>query len=1131
MAKKNIILSNGDSRVTSTSSFGYDDVTGEISASNMQIGELTLSGAPQKVISAVNGVLTADITPGVSGSSLQYDATGWVSVEQTPQLSTGPAGGDLGGTYPSPTVVNISNVADNKLSIDHGGTGADLTTTNPALAIYSNGQFRTIEADPSLVGTVLTTSGSQWKMTAPKSIYPNVQFFTSSGVWSNAHGAKLARVIVQGGGGAGGNGPKETTTYTPGGGGGSGGWADLHQPVYTLTGAVVTVGAGGAQKEAASVAGNAGGLSAFGVSGQDCYVYANGGTGGGAGSATVAAAAGGTAGATSTNVFTKSGVAGAAYNAVGVAGSDVSTGGGLPYTYLGGTPTYGPGTITSMLNGAKNFGYGVDTAGNIIGKLIASGAVGANPALMETSQKVDPYSLLHMKPFTEKVVDVQTSQSAYVPVISYNGAAGFTNERINTAIAGDSGYSLKPMLNNDSGRYNTGSVTITPGYSLGTADFTAECWLYLNTSGSNRDATVGIRGYIVDTRVGSVNTNARYGFTIQDNARLGLYVGGSATLLVSSSQTVSLNQWTHVALVRQNSTASFYINGTKDTNMAVWSATLNDSANGINIGSHAMGTTNATIDGYINNFRIIKGAQYTANYTVPTTLFVKDNNTVVLVNGAPYDQVQTTKTVDSSYHGRTVTFNGAANITASATNFETSGYALSPVSATNKTGSITITPGQDLGTGDFTTEFWVKLNSTGSNLDAVTGQNRMAIIDTRAGTTDVNSYMISYCNGGKLGFYNAVGTTNILTSSLTINTGSWNHVAFVRYNSTGSFYVNGTKDTNSAVITNAFSKNTNVMIGAYSNATQYSLDGLVDEFRITPKALYTGASFVTSSVRFSDPYNPLLLLHMQPVDGNSKMTVDNSKWNRDVSFTGVASVGSASITNIGGSPFNPVENSLTLTAADGALLVQNSTGLGAGAFTFEAWVKPTARATTMSTIFDSRTTSTTDTGGIIIGLSSVGQLQLYSGPTLVYTSNLMVPLNAWTHIAVVRYSTGTGGVMFYINGIKDTKSSLTLATNLVGTRNLIGDVIDNNAAYQFIGYISDVRISRTALYNNPTLSIPTAYFQNPSSYTVSKIAAGKAGSYGSGGGGGGSTYGVLQDLNRGYMGGKGGDGYVLVISW
>ena len=133
---------------------------------------------------------------------------------------------------------------------------------------------------------------------------------------------------------------------------------------------------------------------------------------------------------------------------------------------------------------------------------------------------------------------------------------------------------------------------------------------------------------------------------------------------------------------------------------------------------------------------------------------------------------------------------------------------------------------------------------------------------------------------------------------------------------------------------------------------------------------------------------------------------------------------------------------------------------------------------------------------------------------------------------LVRNGTNTNGVTFYIDGVRDTRSNTLNSTyNFTDSRTLIGSAYDNPNLYNLQGYIDEFRVSKTCLYTGSSIPVPTAPFPDPSNYTVSKIAAGKAGQYGSGGGGGGSTYGVLQDLNRGYMGGKGGDGYVLVISW
>lgn len=110
-----------------------------------------------------------------------------------------------------------------------------------------------------------------------------IETFTASGTWERPVGAREVLVKVQGGGAAGG-GAQATTSGTPsqhsvGSGGGGGAYAEKRYNATDLpTFVTVTRGAGGTGVSAA--AGNAGGLSRFGATGDTFKLAAYGGYGG-----------------------------------------------------------------------------------------------------------------------------------------------------------------------------------------------------------------------------------------------------------------------------------------------------------------------------------------------------------------------------------------------------------------------------------------------------------------------------------------------------------------------------------------------------------------------------------------------------------------------------------------------------------------------------------------------------------------------------------------------------------------------------------------------------------------------------------------------------------------------------------
>ena len=134
-------------------------------------------------------------------------------------------------------------------------------------------------------------------------------------------------------------------------------------------------------------------------------------------------------------------------------------------------------------------------------------------------------------------------------------------------------------------------------------------------------------------------------------------------------------------------------------------------------------------------------------------------------------------------------------------------------------------------------------------------------------------------------------------------------------------------------------------------------------------------------------------------------------------------------------------------------------GMGTGTFTFECWVFPTANpANGVGTVFDARSGASAE--GWVIRVFADRTVGLYDGPSNAYVySTGTVTLNQWNHIAVVRSSTSSGGVAFYINGA--AAGTATVASNL-GTSwvALIGT--NRSAGYEFNGYISNLRVVKGA---------------------------------------------------------------------
>ncbi|MGQ3083572.1 MAG: LamG-like jellyroll fold domain-containing protein [Hydrogenophaga sp.] len=183
------------------------------------------------------------------------------------------------------------------------------------------------------------------------------------------------------------------------------------------------------------------------------------------------------------------------------------------------------------------------------------------------------------------------------------------NAQISTAQSKFGGAS---MSFDGAGDYIT--IADSPGFTLGTGDFTLEFWVRFNN--------VGVDQYIAG-QVNSAFTNTTLSLAINRGVanKITSVIGvGSSLVIVPGAVSVTTGTWYHVALVRSGSLFSQYLNGVAD-GTATHVGPVNDSNE-----AWAIGRPGAypllDFNGYVDDFRLTKGvARYTANFTPPTQAF------------------------------------------------------------------------------------------------------------------------------------------------------------------------------------------------------------------------------------------------------------------------------------------------------------------------------------------------------------------------------------------------------------------------------------------------------------------------------------------------------------------------------
>jgi len=147
------------------------------------------------------------------------------------------------------------------------------------------------------------------------------------------------------------------------------------------------------------------------------------------------------------------------------------------------------------------------------------------------------------------------------------------------------------------------------GTNMGTGNFTWECWVR-PTASIGYQAFIDTRGQ--ETGYSAVETDGAF-FGLNNNTLFPIYYSSGA--LITSSIAVTLNTWTHVAVVRNSGTTTLYVGGVSG---GTYADSLDLSAPYVNIGGTAIG--GLWLTGQISNLRMVKGtAVYTAGFVPPTS--------------------------------------------------------------------------------------------------------------------------------------------------------------------------------------------------------------------------------------------------------------------------------------------------------------------------------------------------------------------------------------------------------------------------------------------------------------------------------------------------------------------------------
>lgn len=588
----------------------------------------------------------------------------------------------------------------------------------------------------------------------------------------------------------------------------------------------------------------------------------------------------------------------------------------------------------------------------------------------------------------------------------------------------------------------TGDVLTTPSnaaFDFGASSFTVECWAYVRVSGFQA---------IVGTRTNDTASTIRWSLFVNDTGFLSCNIRSTADVDIASityQTSFTLNQWNHVALVRNGTDFRLYLNGVQSTISPASAAAVANNSTVVRVGDFDSSVI-GDLNGYVSNLRIVKGtAVYTSNFTPSTAPLTAISGTSLLT-------CQSSTFIDNSTNNFTIT--AAGNTIPSQTNpfGYTQGSKTSYTPAVfggsmsfDGTGDYLTIPNNpvlNFGNRSWTAEMWLYPSGNYTTYNTLFAKRNHATLCAYQG-------YLSPTNG-YLGYYN--GT--LYTSTATPVTNAWNHVVYVFTGTNIQIYLNGVRVLNSAT-TNA-DQAVDLYIGMYNLAgTPYDYYfGIMSDFRlISGTQLYTSA-FVPPIAPVTPTQNTVLLLNGTSAGVYDSSTVNNLE---TVSDTKINTV----VTNFTGC------TSIYFDGTGDSVISRNSIPFGLGDFTLELWIYPLSNNnTTYPGIFDCRS-SGADANGFAVYYDNFGSslFNMRIGGSSNTTPAANVPLNQWNYIAVCR----VGTIMTcYVNGV--SRITATSSADFTRTVHYFGSTFDN---FGFNGYIQDARITDgiaryTANFTPPT---------------------------------------------------------------
>ena len=610
------------------------------------------------------------------------------------------------------------------------------------------------------------------------------------------------------------------------------------------------------------------------------------------------------------------------------------------------------------------------------------------------------------------------------------------------------------------------SIPDNAAFDFGTGDFTIEAWVYI-AGNSTADAS-GLR---TATVIGAFQASGSpittsYGFTINGSTTttgtglsFSLWQSG-VNHVITATNTVTQHAWHHVAVARSGTVTKLFLDGSQ-----VGSGTLGnqnvDTAFPITIGRIAYTGYLNELNGYISNLRVLKGtAQYTGSYTVPTAPLTAIANTSLLT-------CQSNRFLDASTNNFTITRNGDVSVQRFSPFSPTAAYSAGTIGGSgyfdgNDWLEIANNAAFNLSSSNFTVEAWVYVTVSGV-IRQIISKNAGAYasgFEWNLNITAANKLLFD-CTDSSTTYYQ-------VTSTGSVSSHTWTHVAAVRNGSTITLYINGTADgTLTAPTIRTTTSAVTIGRDLETGGGRY-LTGYISNARVVKgSAVYT-ANFTPPTAPLTAVTNTSLLLNFTnaAILDNAMMTVPETVGNAQIDTT-IKKYGTGSLVFDGNGDYLSIKDSVDLN-------------MTAGDFTIEAWVRASATSTQSQMILSKDGQVGVAYAQYVIAFNPSRKIDAAVGSgngtsyTQAISSTTVLSLDVWYHVAFVKSGTT---LTLYINGTSEASATQT-GTMTTGNRPLlIGWQQGQPVQQYFNGYLDDLRITKgiaryTANFTPPTAALP-----------------------------------------------------------